>query len=108
MPEPSVPLSAAALCARLDQAQADLAVALDADDTDRLQGLVESREADLVLLSRLVERSPEVKLWAQAYQDRDRELIARLIVARDAAAAKIGALRKAQSIHRAYASAGTR
>lgn len=94
------------LCDRLDAAQTAIRIALTENDAERLPVLIQSREADLAVLSTQLGGTPELRGWAREYLMRDRELVARMIVARDAAAAKLGDLRKARDVHRAYASGG--
>jgi succinate dehydrogenase flavin-adding protein (antitoxin of CptAB toxin-antitoxin module) len=93
---------------RLMAAQKALAEALTDDNHDQLPDILASRDADLVALVAELERDDSLRNWARAYLDRDREIMAQAVVARDAVADKLAQVRKSRSVHRIYISEGLR
>ena len=94
------------LQSRLNAAQADIAHALDKGDTERLPMLVQEREADIAALASGIPLMAADRAWISEYLTKDKVIIARLLVARDVAPAKLSDLKRARGVHRAYLSAG--
>lgn len=95
-----------ALRHRLEAAQQDIRSALDQGRTERLPALVATRERDIALLASNLGHQAEMRVWAMDYLARDKEIVARLLAAREATAAKLADMRRARGVHRAYLSSG--
>jgi hypothetical protein len=93
---------------RLMAAQKNLAEALADDNHELLPKILASREADLVVLVGELERDDSLRKWSRSYLERDREIMAQAIVARDTVADKLAKVRKSRSVHRIYISEGLR
>lgn len=93
---------------RLMAAQRDLSEALETDNHEQLPGILASREPDLIALVAELERDDSLRKWARTYLERDREIMAQAIVARDTVADKLAQVRKSRSVHRIYISEGLR
>ena len=94
--------------ARLLAAQKMLTEALDNEDHEQLPTILAQREADLVTLVESLGDDQELRSWTRSYLERDREIMARTTIARDAVARKLSEVRRSRSVHRIYISEGLR
>ncbi len=102
----SAPVTTTDLKARLELAHERLIEALAQADLESLPSVVMGREADLALLVSRLGSEDGLSDWARGYLARDRELLAQLIVARDAAEQALSRTRRSFAIHRSYVTSG--
>ena len=98
-------MSDSELKAQLDIAQEELRLALAQGEFEALPELVEARLPYMLTLSERAPESEELKSWAQAYLERDREILEDAVAAKEAVTEKLHKSRSRRHMRVAYLSA---